>query len=350
MKRLLAIAAVLLLGVALLFLAGSLRYGGPDGLLLRARAEIAARQASDHPVLVPTPLPTPTASPPPRLPAPAPSATPRAGVYRPAVFPSPSAAPSTATPTPTPTFTATPTPTLSPSPTATPPALADGAYVELTGLAHQWQTWNNCGPATLSTYLSYFGSTLNQEAVRRALRPNGEDKNVNPDEMAAFARSQGYRALVRVNGDADRLRALLQAGVPVLIETWLELEPNDGMGHYRLLTGYDDARQEWIVYDSYVSNGLKKDAPYRGIRAPYAEIADLWRLFNRTYVVIYTDDLAPTVEGILGPEVDDAAMWERALAQAQAERTQAPADAFAWFNEGSALVALGRHAEAAAAL
>ncbi|MEZ4580332.1 MAG: hypothetical protein R3A10_01530 [Caldilineaceae bacterium] len=36
----------------------------------------------------------------------------------------------------------------------------------------------------------------------------------------------------------------------MLVETWHEAG-NDGLGHYRLLTGYDDARNVWIAYDTY---------------------------------------------------------------------------------------------------
>jgi hypothetical protein len=82
--------------------------------------------------------------------------------------------------------------------------------------------------------MSYFGSKLSQADVAAVLRPYRDDKNVSPDEMAAYARARGLQAIVRVNGDADRLKRLLSAGVPVLLETWYEPKPNDGMGHYRL--------------------------------------------------------------------------------------------------------------------
>ncbi len=197
-------------------------------------------------------------------------------------------------------------------------------------------------------HLSYFGSALDQEDVRRALRPHPDDKNVNPEELAAFAVDQGLHARVLVNGDPDRLRALIAAGLPVLIETWLEPEPNDGMGHYRLLVGYDDARQEWIVYDSYVATGIRRDAPYQGIRLSYAEVARDWRVFNRTYLVLYTTAQADTVAALLGADADVTRMWERSLAQAQTEIATV-GDAFAWFNLGTGLVALQRYEEAAAA-
>ncbi len=233
--------------------------------------------------------------------------------------------------------------------TEAPRYLPAAPSVQLSGITHMWQKWNNCGPATLAMYLSYFGSTLTQAEVAAALKPNWDDKNVSPHEMAAFVEKQGLRALVRVNGDADRVRLLLSNGLPVMIETWLEPEPNDGMGHYRLLTGYDDARQIWIVYDSYVSTGVKANAPYEGIRLAYADVDALWAVFNRTYLLVFTDDMAPVVASILAEEMDDRVMWERALARARAEVASRPDDPFAHFNLGSALTALGEYEQAAAA-
>ena len=250
-------------------------------------------------------------------------------------------------PTATPAASATPTPAHTPSPAvAHRPALA---AVELSGLNHMWQKWNNCGPATLAMYLSYFGPAPEQAEVAAVLKPNWDDKNVNPEEMAAFARSQGLQALVRVGGDAEKLRLLLSNGVPVLVETWLELEPGNGMGHYRLLVGYDDASQMWTAYDSYVSAGVDASKPYQGIRLSYDEVDRLWAVFNRTYILVYSDETAPVILSILGPDATDELMWQRALQQAQTEVEKDPADPFAWFNLGTDLVALGRFEEAAAA-
>ncbi len=341
-----AIRTLLILGAAgalLLFAAGLWRYGGPTGLWRRVQALAPAPRPPS--AWAPTPLPTP--------PGPIVTRTPLAQIPP---APPPSTAAATATrsadavmpldlsadavmPRPTSTFTLTP-----PAPVA---ALAPS--VALTGLRHEWQTWNNCGPATLASHLSYFDSPLRQEEVRRALRPNPEDKNVNLEEMAAFARDQGLQALVRTHGDAERLRLFLSNGLPVLIETWLEPHPNDGMGHYRLLTGYDDASQVWIVYDSYVSQGLKKGDPYQGIRLPYAEVEALWRVFNHAYLLVYRAEQAPLVTAILAADADEALARQRGLAQAQAAVESQPQDAFVWFNLGSDLTAVGQFAQAAAA-
>jgi tetratricopeptide (TPR) repeat protein len=358
------------LGALLLVVVGSVRYGGLDDFVLRVRAEIAARRP--HPSLVPTPIAYDAAgeasvlSPTSPLPTPAqlaigtPDAAPRGAggaqeglpTATPArlVIGTPDATPlgaegaqevlPTATPAQTPgPGVSTPTPTHRPA----------APSVELTGLVHMWQTWNNCGPATLAMGLSYFECRIGQADVAAGMRPDREDKNVSPEELAAFARSQGFEALVRVNGDADRLQVLLSNDLPVVIETWVEEEPGDGLGHYRLLTGYDDAAREWIAYDSYVSAGVDPNQPYKGIRLSYDEAARWWEVFNRVYVVIYRTETEPVVRSIVGPDYDDAAMWQRALLSAEEEVRQRPEDPFAWFNLGTDLVAVGQFERAAEA-
>ena len=197
--------------------------------------------------------------------------------------------------------------------------------------------------------LSYFGKKVGQKEIGAYLRPDPDDKNVNLEEMAAYAQSQGLSATIRAQGDAERLRRLITAGVPVLIETWHESKPNDGMGHYRLLIGFDDTAGQWIAYDSFDARDLVKGEPYAGIRLPYEETDRLWTVFNRQYLVIYDAARSAAVEGLLNEDRDPAAMSARVLAQAQAIVQAQPNDPFAWFNLGSDLVALGRFKEAAQA-
>ena len=219
----------------------------------------------------------------------------RAPTPMPALSPTATAAP-TATPPPTLTPTAMPTPTIAPAPTfpPTPAPLHRAAQpaVTLAGLRHEWQTWNNCGPATLAMLMSFFGSQLDQATAGVALRLSADDKNVSPQELVAFARSQGYAADLYVNGSGELARTLLSNDIPVLIESWYEDEIKGGIGHYRLLTGYDDAQQQWIAYDSLDYSNLIPGDVYAGIRMPYDRGDALWKVFNRTYVLVYPPDRA----------------------------------------------------------
>lgn len=364
------LVALLPVMVVLAVLLGVARYGSADGLKRRVETEITARLP--HPEFVPTPLPFDEAAYAPV--AHAPAARPANTLLRPLIattMPDIWAPKLPSTPAPLAVQPTSPVlasaqslparpvvPTITPSPTRQAPAqptatrgspAAGQSSARLSEITHIWQTFNNCGPATLAMNLSRFGQKVSQEEVAKLLRPNPDDKNVSLEEMAAYARTRGLSASVRVNGDTERLHRLLTAGAPVIIETWHEPKPNDGMGHYRLLVGFDDVTSQWVAYDSYDARDLVKGQPYTGIRLPYDETDRLWAAFNRQYMVIYDAVRAQAVERILAEDRDEVTLWTRALARAQADVQARPDDAFAWFNMGSDLVALGRFKEAAQA-
>ena len=197
--------------------------------------------------------------------------------------------------------------------------------------------------------LSHYGVTLTQAEVGEVIRPNPEDRHAGPDELADYAHSQGFEAIFRVNGNATILKLLLSNGFPVMMPTWHINEKGEGLGHYRLLIGYSDSAQEWILYDSLEMRGISADKPYPGIRLTYEELNRLWAVMNRKYIAVHEADAAPVVMSILGDETDDEVMWQRSLARAEEEAQQRPDDTFAWFTLGSNLVAHGRWEEAAEA-
>lgn len=254
---------------------------------------------------------------------------------------------STATLAPAPTNTATPTPTAMLTPTPSPLPIS----AQLPPITHTYQTWNNCGPATLSMALQYLGWRGTQADTASVLKPDPEDKNVSPYEMEAYVHSLGLNAELRIGGDLTRLKRLIAAGFPVIVETWFIPEPGDQMGHYRLLTGYDDRAGHFVAQDSYNGPNLSLD---------YAAFDELWRVFNRVYLVLFDPSQVDQLQATLGADTDDHWMFSRALDVAVAE-TAKPNDecvayehcadmtAFAWFNVGSNLTSLGRHEEAAAA-
>lgn len=268
------------------------------------------------PALAQAPTPTPTAS-----------AT---------LTATPTRAPTNIAVTETPTVVI-PTPTPEPSPTATPFPVAE--QVQLTGVTHQWQSWNNCGPATITMQMSYFGRTETQVEAARFLKPNRDDKNVGPNELVAYARSVGLEAIMRHGGTLTQVKRFLNQGLPVLAETWLVHE-GDGLGHYRLLTGYDDATQQFTTFDSLNGPDYLVD---------YAQFDADWRVFNRLYVVVYTPAEADLVHTLIGTDMNDITVYERLLSEAQAESAHTPDDAIAHFNQGEMLTLLGRYEGAALA-
>lgn len=87
------------------------------------------------------------------------------------------------------------------------------------GVRHEYQRLNNCGPVTIGMAMSYWGGTQNQYAIAPVLKPNKADKNVGPDELAGYARKQGYAVHLGVADDLKLVGRLVAAGFPVIVET-----------------------------------------------------------------------------------------------------------------------------------
>ncbi len=267
-----------------------------------------------------------------------PAQSPAAATRRPSATPAPSPSPS-----PPPQETYTPAPTASPTASATP--LPDAVLLE--GVRHEYQQWNNCGPATLAMALSFWGWQGDQRDTAAYLKPNPRDKNVMPYEMAGYVNDEtDLQAVWRVGGDADTLKRLLAAGFPVVVEKGFEGVSFDGwMGHYGLLVGYDEAASTFWVFDSY-------EGPENAFTIPYARVFDYWPHFNYTYIVIYPPERESEVMALLGPDADETENYRRAAKRASEDifAAETPRQQFfAWFNRGTGLVYLDDYAGAAQA-
>jgi hypothetical protein len=254
----------------------------------------------------------------------------------------PTAAPTATQPGPTATPLPTPTATLTPTPIP--------GEAALTGFRFEYQKFNNCGPATLAVALSYWGWQGDQRDTRLFLRPGSDDtgkqkddKNVSFAEMVAFIESQpGLKASARYGGDAEVLKRLVAAGFPVMVEIGLQQHPKDWLGHYLLITAYDDDRQRFTTQDVLIMPDLPRT---------YEELLSGWRAFNHAYLVIYPREREAEVLATLGPHADPIYGLQAAAQRAEAESAMLSGrdQYFATFNLGTSLVGLGDYAQAAEA-
>ena len=247
------------------------------------------------------------------------------------------------TPTPLPIFTETSLPP--PIPSLTPTPIPESAA--LSGIRHEYQKFNNCAPASLSMVLSYWGWPGDQFETRAYLRPSFEvdDKNVNPLEIVDFVEKYTeFDALWRVGGDLELLKRLLAAGFPVLIEKGLHPSHDAWLGHYQIISGYNDAKGDFLVYDSF-------EGPPEAYGVPYEVIGQFWRHFNFTYVVSFPSERTAEVQSILGPNSDPQKNFQSAaeLALVETGNLSGREQFFAWFNRGTNLVYIQDYAGAAQA-
>lgn len=250
-----------------------------------------------------------------------------------------------ATPLPSIPKTQTPAakqPISSPTPTATLKLIPKSK--QLVGFRHEYQTWNNCGPATLSMALSYWDWEGDQRPIAASTKPNSRDKNVMPYELTAFVEEKTeFKVLSRVGGDIELLKRLIASELPVIVEKGFEGPDFEGwMGHYALVTGYNDSDQSFTLQDSYYGPDQTME---------YQALETYWRAFNFTYLVVYPADRDEDVLAILGSDSDEESNYRDAAQKASDEIYQLSDrdQYFAWFNRGTNLVLLQDYTGAAAA-
>lgn len=220
--------------------------------------------------------------------------------------------------------TAMPTPTDAPLPES----------VILNSPAYEKQDINNCGPATMVMNLRYYGWEGDQFTISDVIKPIAQDRNVNVEELDYYVKNYAgwLNTMYRVGGNIETLKKLVAAGFPVMIEETFIFDenfwPNDDRwgGHYLLINGYDDQRQQFLTQDSYVGPDHWFD---------YDQIDEQWQAFNRVYIIIYLPDQEDTIKQILGDNWDVDQNRQNALNAALKETEEDPENVFAWFNLGT---------------
>jgi tetratricopeptide (TPR) repeat protein len=142
-------------------------------------------------------------------------------------------------------------------------------------------------------------------------------------------------ALNRSGGTLELMKKLLAHDFPVIIEEGYDPEPArlGWMGHYLLLTGYDDGAGVFITNDSYLGPNMQYT---------YDHVQTFWQHFNYTYIVLYRLDRHQELMDLLGDDADEYQNIVNAREIARAEAVADQSDKFAWFNMGTNFVKLAQ--------
>src|SRR3989344_6317376 len=202
-----------------------------------------------------------------------------------------------------------------------------GNYALLDNPNHTYQTFNNCGPATLSMILSLYGKGVSQKELGDQMRPyqnpqgDNDDKTIFTYEFVDWAKKYNVNAIGRINGDIELLKTFTANGIPVVVKTWLHV--NDDIGHFRIVRGFDENQQVIIQDDSY-------EGPNRKIS--YYDFLSMWQPFNYSYIIIYDDTKKDLVEAIIGEEIDEKIAWQNSLDRALKESQLDNESVYPFFN------------------
>ena len=237
----------------------------------------------------------------------------------------PSSIPIQAAPTPIPP-TVAPTPKPAPAPSSTPSVAIKPAAdkVLLDPMAWESQKWNNCAPMSALMAMSYFGVKKTQAECAAVLHPIAEDKNTSPAEIVDFITKNGLKTMVVENGSVDTVKKLLSNGIPVITQTFSH--PNEDVGHWRVMRGYDTSKGTIILNDALM------DRP--AVPIDNATADDFWNAFDHRMLPVYTAKLEPMVKAILGLDADNKTNLSRAIAAAESNLDKKPRDINALRNAG----------------
>ena len=225
-------------------------------------------------------------------------------------------------------------------PTSTP--IPVPASFALEGMGLEYQTMNNCGPANLSMNLTYWGWTTNQHITEEALKTHKDDRNVMLQEMLDFVQANtNLKGQLRYGGDIEIIKRLLSGGFPVLLERGHTDEDDGWMGHYSIITAYDDNTQTVQIPDTFL--GM--------MNLTYTELEHDWWHFDGIYLVVYPSEREQEVLSLLGEDADSSKNLQNTLAKVEARIQQVSGQDlfFALYSKGSVLVEMGDYLGAAQA-
>lgn len=159
---------------------------------------------------------------------------------------------------------------------------------QLGPLSHITQTMNNCGPASISEVLRYWGIQKSQGELSAILR-HGNRHGMASDGVPAYAASIGMKAHIAYNGSEGQVKALISNGFPVIVEQFVSM--GDHFTHYRAIDGYNDGGQYFNSTDTFL--GANHHISYK-------EFDQIWVPVHRKFMVLYPPDKQALVEAVLG--------------------------------------------------
>ncbi|MEF2278591.1 C39 family peptidase [Deinococcus sp. YIM 134068] len=170
---------------------------------------------------------------------------------------------------------------------AAPTTPAPAGYV-LSGMPLVHQTYNACGPASLTQVLGYFGVNVALADVSRLTRPT-ERSYMTAQAIVDFAPLAGMEARLFRGGSLDTVRSAIRARLP-LIALQSHVTPTQVIPHWRVVTGYDDARQEVYLMDPLLGY----------VRMSYADFTRVWADHRGQFAVMYPPTWKETVRKAIG--------------------------------------------------
>ncbi|MFT2718607.1 C39 family peptidase [Deinococcus sp. A31D244] len=179
---------------------------------------------------------------------------------------------------------------LAASPATQPPAQAAKVpgYV-LQGMPLVRQSYNACGPASITQVLAYFGRQVSMADVSRQTRPS-DRSYMTAQAIVNYAPKVGMQARLFTGGNLNTIRSAIRAGLPIIALQSHITDTGTVIPHWRVLVGYNDATGQVYIMDPLLG--------YVAMR--YSDMDRVWTDQRGQFAVLYPPTLAGTVRKVIG--------------------------------------------------
>ncbi|PNY83140.1 peptidase C39 [Deinococcus koreensis] len=151
------------------------------------------------------------------------------------------------------------------------------------------QSYNACGPASISQVLAYFGLKVSMAEVSRFTRAS-DRSYMTAQAIVTFAPRVGMEARLYTNGSLNTVRAAIRKGLPIIALQSHITAQGRVIPHWRVVVGYDDVRQETYLMDPLLGY----------VKMGYIDFNRVWADHHGQFAVLYPPKLSATVKKVIG--------------------------------------------------
>ncbi|CAM3649389.1 C39 family peptidase [Deinococcus frigens] len=159
----------------------------------------------------------------------------------------------------------------------------------LSGMPLIRQSYNACGPASLTQVLRYYGLNVDMATVSRFTRPS-ETSYMTAQAILDFAPRVDMEARLYSGGSINTMRTAIRNGFPVIaLQTYVS-PSGQVIPHWRVVVGFNDASAQAYLMDpllGYVAMG-------------YADFARVWADHHGQFALVYPPKFSATVRKVIG--------------------------------------------------
>lgn len=167
-------------------------------------------------------------------------------------------------------------------------ATAPPGYL-LQGMPLVRQSYNACGPASISQVLAYFGLNVSMAEVSRFTRAS-DRSYMTAQAIVTFAPKVGMEARLYTGGSLTTVRAAIRKGLPIIALQSHITAQGRVIPHWRVVVGYDDVRQETYLMDPLLGY----------VKMGYSDFNRVWADHHGQFAVLYPPKLSGVVKHTIG--------------------------------------------------